>query len=76
MEKNSTIFKNLKDLINSTGVGEVISRQELVKLNDYGPTIDVYRRTLEVKGYLKTVSRGKYLIVKEIPLECNSRRAK
>lgn len=65
-----SLWLRLIDYLNCTVTGSVITRQALLKdLNGSEISIDTYRNYLTQAGYLKIVSRGKYMLVADIILE-------
>lgn len=72
--KAGTIWKRLREFINSMDVGTIFTRKQMVKelvhpdlRKGHQLTIDLYRVTLDRVGFLKHVERGKYQIVNHIP---------
>lgn len=62
-------------------LSETVTRQQLLTHlygNGFnrGTTIDTYRRYLEKAGYMRKISRGKYLIVESIPIYLSINDAK
>lgn len=67
MEK--PLFMLFKEFVNEN---ETFSRQDLLQLESNLTTLDVYRRRLEVCGYLEKTGRGEYKRLKEVPEMLNS----
>jgi hypothetical protein len=65
-----SIFKELVNYINSQPIGYEFTRQELITYIDDG--IDIYRTGLEDLGYIKTIGRGRYTKISNIPSYINS----
>lgn len=69
-----SIYQKVKDFINTLKVGDTFTRQELIKatnteegikqFHDYNSTMDNYRNYFTQAGYLKTLKRGQYKILK------------
>ncbi len=67
MSTNS--YKELKEFINSFDNGEIFCRQDILKFNNksWSSSIDNYRNYFCHARYLKTVGRGKYQKLQDVP---------
>ncbi len=72
--KRGTAWKRLREYINSMEVGEVFTRQQMLEKlvhpdmrKGYQLSVDLYRRTITIVGFLEIVARGQYKILQHIP---------
>ena len=72
--KAGTIWKRLREYINSMDVGTIFTRKQMIKelvdpdlRKGHQLTIDLYRVTLDRVGFLEHVERGKYKVISHIP---------
>jgi len=71
-ENKKSQFDILRDFINSTKIGRTISRKQMLNMifsqttsggsQQYGYTVDVYRRYLSIIGVLEIVGTGIYKV--------------
>ena len=71
----------LRDLINSIEIGKTMSRQQMLETifsqttsggsQEYGFTVDVYRRYLSIIGILEIIDRGVYKVKNHIKLNAS-----
>lgn len=67
---SDSFFNQLRELINNTPIGVIISRKEIlfkIKGRRSQFTLDTYRMTLTKLNYLKKVGAGKYKVIHHIP---------
>ena len=63
-----SFFDELVQYINTHEVGATIYRRDIIEYAGAYTSIDTYRRTLEVAGYLgKGKKPGQYIVKKQIP---------
>jgi hypothetical protein len=70
-----TAFEKIRNYINTKEVSNILSRKEIMA-QEFGwcVSIDEYRLWFTNAGYLKWMSRGKYEVVKKIPINMTSRK--
>jgi hypothetical protein len=80
-----SMWKRLKEYINKTKIGDVITRKDLLnylyygskpKSSNYGTGGDNYRRCLEKLGILEKCGRGRYKILYHIKENVSSEKIK
>lgn len=62
------IWEKMKSFVNEAKIGEIITRQDLLRAcdNPGSSTVDNYRNYLTNAGYLNTRKRGRYEKLKHI----------
>jgi hypothetical protein len=66
-------WNEMKNYVNSNNVGDIITRQDLIKnITMNNSTLDTYRNYLKHLDILETVKRGRYKLKRKIPEELNT----
>ena len=68
-KKVRNLWQDIKVYFNDN-INSIINRPMLIDgLDWHGETVDTYRNYLTQAGYLEIVSRGRYEVLKEIPID-------